>query len=269
MKTQINAVLVTGVSALALAMTATPALASETSFRLSTGFEYITGTYGGAEDIEESYVPLTFNMSTSRIGVSVSIPYLSVTGPAGTVTDGQTVPGTGETTTESGLGDITANMTIYDVYYNENLDFALDITGSVKLGTADFDKGLGTGENDYSLYLDGYKWFEGFTLLGSIGYGWRGEPEGVDLNNVLKGSLGASWPAGTRSTLGFIFDYRESALEGHDDIQEVMAFGSIELSEYWYLQLYGFTGFTDSSADWGGGFTITTDVRRPPSREHF
>jgi hypothetical protein len=269
MKTQTNAALVSGVSALVLAMAATPTLASETSFRLSTGLEYITGTYGGTEDIEELYVPLTFNMNSSRIGLSVSVPYLSVRAPTGTVTDGQTVPGAGDVTTESGLGDITANMTIYDVYYNANLDFALDVTGAVKLGTAEFDKGLGTGENDYSLYLDGYKWFEGFTLLGSVGYRWRGEPAGVDLNDVLVASLGGSWPAGESSRLGIMFDYRQSALEGLDDIQELTAFGSVELNEHWYLQLYGFAGFTDSSSDWGGGFTITTDVRRAPSRENF
>ena len=155
------------------------------------------------------------------------------------------------------------------MYYSANLDFAVDITGAVKFGTADFDKGLGTGENDYSLYLDWYKWFDRFTLLGSVGYLIRGERDVIDLNNVFVASLGGSWPAGETSSLGLVFDYRESALEGYDDIQELMAFGSFELSEHWYLQLYAYTGFTDSSTDWGGGFTITTDVRRPPGRDNF
>lgn len=269
MRSQKKAPLVTGISALVFAMSATPAFAGETTYRLSTGVEYITGTYGGTEDIEELYMPLTFNVNANKFSVSVSVPYLSVSAPAGTVTDGQTVPGEGDITTESGLGDVTTNLTIYDVYYNANLDFALDVTGAVKFGTADFDKGLGTGENDYSLYLDGYKWFEGFTLLGSIGYRWRGEPDGVELNDVLVGSLGGLWPAGSKSTLGMIFDYRESALEGSDDIQELTAFGSIELNDHWYLQLYGFAGLTDSSPDWGGGLMISTDVRRVPSRENF
>ena len=269
MKTQIGAGVVISMAALACATAIEPAIAAETSMRLSTGLEYSSGTYGGEEDIEELYVPLTFNMNTDRIGFSVSVPYISVRAPSGTVTDGQAVPGEGDITTESGLGDITANFTVYDAYYNANLDFALDVTGAIKIGTADFDKGLGTGENDYSLYLDGYKWFDGFTLMGSLGYRLRGEPAGVDLNNVLVASVGGSWPAGETSSLGIFFDYRESALEGHDDIQELMAFGSFGLSEHWYMQLYAYTGFTDSSTDWGGGFTITTDVRRPPSRDSF
>lgn len=269
MKTQTGAGLLISIAVLVMVAGTVPAIAAETSMRLSSGLEYSSGTYGGTEDIEELYVPLTFNMNTHRIGFSVSVPFLSVRAPTGTVTDGQAVPGEGEITTESGLGDITANFTVYDVYYSANVDFALDITGAVKFGTADLGKGLGTGENDYSLYLDWYKWFDGFTLLGSVGYRFRGEPDGVALNNVVVVSLGGTWPAGDTSSMGLIFDFRESALEGYDDIQELMAFGSFQLSEHWYMQLYGFTGFTDSSTDWGGGFTLTTDVGRPPARDSF
>jgi hypothetical protein len=261
--------LTTFATALVFFVGAVPFCAAETSLRLSTGLEYSSGKYGGTEDIEELYVPLTFTLNTNRVGMSLSVPYLSVRAPTGTVTDGQAVPGEGEITTESGLGDITANLTIYDVYYSANMDLALDVTAAAKIGTADFEKGLGTGENDYSLYLDAYKWFEEFALFGSLGYRWRGDPAGVDLNNVLVTSVGGSWPSGDSSTLGIIFDYRESSLEGYDDVQELTAFGSFEMGEHWYMQLFAYTGFTDSSTDWGGGFTITTDMRRPPSRDNF
>ena len=67
--------------------------------RLSTGLEYSTGTYGGEDDIEEFYVPLTFNINTDRIGFSLSVPFLSVRAPAGIVTDGQAVPREGDIAT--------------------------------------------------------------------------------------------------------------------------------------------------------------------------
>jgi hypothetical protein len=237
-------------------------LTANADVRMSTGVEYSSGKYGGTETIDEFYVPFTLNFSGDRVGASITVPYLNVRAPAGTINgpDGQPLPGSGEVTTESGLGDVTASITLFDMYYNPDLAFALDLTGAIKFGTADLDKGLGTGENDLSVYLDAYKWFDDFTLLGSLGYRWRGEPDGVEFDDVLLASLGGAWTTKNESLFGIIFDYRQSALADADDIQEVTAFGSIRVSDHWHLGLYAFTGFTDSSADWGGGLSITGSV---------
>ncbi|MEJ2127898.1 MAG: hypothetical protein P8X81_03535 [Woeseiaceae bacterium] len=248
-------------AASAIALLAT-SFAANADVRVSTGIEYSSGKYGGDETIEDVYVPFTLKFTGSRLGASITVPYLNVRAPAGTINgpDGQPLPGTGEVTNESGLGDVTANITLFDVYYNPDLAFALDITGAIKFGTADLDKGLGTGENDVSLYLDAYKWFDDFTLLGSLGYRWRGEPADVEFDDVLIASLGGAWHTRNESIIGVMFDYRQSALADADDIQEVTAFGSIRMSKHWQLEIYAFTGFTDSSADWGGGLSITGSV---------
>lgn len=239
------------------------ATAADADVSLSTGLEYSSGSYGGTEDIEDLYVPVTLRMSNARFGASLTVPYLSVRAPADTIIgpDGQPLPGSGEITTESGLGDITASVTLFDAFYSPGLGFALDVTGAVKFGTADVDKGLGTGENDVSLYLDGYKWFDRFTLIGSVGYRWRGEPADFDFDDVLLASVGAAWDAGSTSMLGVMFDFRQSALADADDVQEVTAFVSFELSERRYFEIHAFTGFTDSSADWGGGVSFTTSFK--------
>jgi hypothetical protein len=269
MKTTMIVALISGALALVATSQGSTPRAEDSRIRLSTGIEYSSGRYGGQEDIEELYVPLIFNLDTRRIGVSVSVPFLSVRAPTGTVVDGQAVPGEGDIATESGLGDITAVLSMYDVYYSAPSRVALDITGAVKFGTASYDEGLGTGEADYSLYLDAYRWFDAFTLMGSVGYRWRGDPAGSGLDNVVMASLGGSWAAGKSTRLGMYFDYRESALSGYDNVQELTVIGSTKLGENWYLQLYGFSGFTDSSPDWGGGFMITADVRRFPNRNNF
>lgn len=235
--------------------------AAHADVRLSTGIEYSSGKYGGDETIEDLYVPFTLNITGARLGASITVPYLNVRAPSGTINgpDGQPLPGSGEITTEGGLGDVTASVTLFDAYFNPDLALALDITGAIKFGTADLDKGLGTGENDVSVYLDTYKWFDDFTLLGSLGYRWRGEPEGVEFDDVVIVSLGGAWETRNDSLFGLMFDYRQSALAGADDIEEVTAFGSIRMSDHWQLQLYAFTGLTDSSADWGGGLSVSTD----------
>jgi hypothetical protein len=257
--------------ALALSSGAALAGADETVVQLIAGVEYASGKYGGTEAIEDLYVPVSVAIDSGRFGMSLTIPYLSVTGPSGTTTDttGQTTPGTGETSTESGLGDIVGRLTVYDVLYDRDRGLALDVTGTAKLGTADADKGLGTGENDYTLWAEGYKFFDRATAYTAVGYRFRGEPAGVDLNDVLVASVGAVWGAGVDSQLGVSFDFRESAAQGFDDIHEATAFASFRLNENWFANTYVFSGFTDSSPDWGAGISVSTDFQRFRGRPDY
>lgn len=223
----------------------------------STGFEYSSGTYGGDADIEDLYLPIGFNLNLPRVSLDLTVPYLSMRAPAGTTAtgpDGEPVPGSGEMVTESGLGDIVAGITVYDVLYSDRLGLALDLTGKVKFGTADEDKGLGTGEQDFTLRTDLYKFFEHFTLLGSVGYKFRGDSDTVDLEDVLIASVGGIFYASDSAHVGLILDYRESAITDGDAVTELSGFISRKFSDAWTLQFYVFTGFSDSSPDWGGGF---------------
>lgn len=233
-------------------------------FTLSTGIDFASGTYGGDVDIEDIYVPLTANVDFGRVAFRLTVPYLSVSAPEGTIFDsgGQPLPGSGALITESGLGDVIGSMTIYDVIKNRRLGFAMDLTGKVKFATADEVKGLGTGENDYSVQADIYKFMNDFTLLGSVGYKFRGDPADLDLDDVLTASLGGIYKFTPDVNGGLFFDFRESSIIGNDSIQELSAFVSRRVSENWRLQLYALTGFTDSSPDWGGGIRIKRTLKQ-------
>lgn len=236
----------------------TAAEENDPKFTLSTGVDYASGTYGGDVDIEDVYVPLTATVDYGRVAFRLTVPYLSVKAPEGTIfdPDGEPLPGSGALITESGLGDIIGSITIYDVIDNSQLGLVMDLTGKVKFGTADENRGLGTGESDYSVQADLYKFIGDFTLLGSLGFKYRGDPNGIDLDNVLMGSAGGIYKFSPDVKGGLIFDYRESAISGSDSIQELTGFVSRRLAEDWKLQLFVLTGFTDSSPDWGGGFQI-------------
>lgn len=244
---------------IALAFAFASAGAAAQSMTWSTGFEYSSGDYGGTEDIEDFYVPVTGRLELERVSFELTVPYLSVRAPTGTVVtdpDSEPLPGTGETTTESGIGDVIAGITVYDVVYLEDLDFALDLTGRVKLGTADADKGLGTGETDYTVRTDLYKFVDQFTWVGSVGYKFRGEPDGADLENVWLGSVGGIYVPSDGLRLGLFYDYRQSALADGDDLADLSAFVSRQVNDRFRLQLYAFTGFSDSSPDWGAGILL-------------
>jgi hypothetical protein len=52
---------------------------------------------------------------------------------------------------------------------------------------------------------------------------------------------------------GLIYDYRESAFVDGDAISELSVFVSWQIEDRWTIQFYAFTGFSDSSPDWGAG----------------
>ena len=227
-----------------------------TTFAL--GAAYTTGSYGTDSDIEDIYAPLSAIFEGERVSFRITVPYLSVTAPEGTVydPDGVPIPGAGETTTEGGLGDVLASVTIYDVIRSERHRFVMDLTGKVKFGTADYDKGLGTGENDYTVQADFLKFLDRTTLIASLGYRLRGEPEGVSLDDSIIAAVGTTYRFSSDVKAGLFFDYRESSLVGNDDTQELSVFLSRRLSDNWKIQAYVLAGFSDSSPDFGGGFLV-------------
>jgi hypothetical protein len=236
---------------------------TDAKLRFSTGLEYSTGKYGGTDDIEELYVPFTFRAGFERFGLRLTVPYLSVTAPEYTlITDPGTepLPGSGATVTESGFGDVVGALTFNDLYVSDKADFVVDATGKIKFGTADETKGLGTGENDYTLQFDAYRFFDRLSLQGSAGYRLRGDPPGVDLDDVFLASVGGAYLVSDNTMLGAYFDYRESAISGADGVQELSGFASFRLGRAWRMELYSFTGLTDSSTDFGGGILFSTDL---------
>ena len=158
---------------------------------------------------------------------------------------------------KSGLGDVVISATVFDVFSDYERGIALDITGKIKIGSADPDKRLGTGEEDYLLLASFYKFFDHFTLMGSGGYKVRGDPPGVDLKNTLLGSVGGSFPVSEVARVGIFYDYREASLRDADPASEVTVFLTRRMSNNLYLQFYGFGGFSDSSPDWGGGLYVS------------
>lgn len=244
---------------LALANVTAAAGDEHASLIWTTGMEYSSGEYGGSDVIEDLYVPISARMDYQRFSFELTVPYLSVRAPSGsTITEpgGEPVAGSGEMSTESGLGDVIAGVTVYDVFYSDDLGVALDVTGKIKFGTADEDKGLGTGEQDYTVRADLFKFYEKFTLLSSAGYKIRGDTADLDLEDVFIGSVGGVYAPNEKVRFGLMYDYRESALFDGDAISELSAFASRRLNDSLQVQLYAFTGFSDSSADWGAGFLV-------------
>lgn len=249
-----------GLGALAAVHASVPVIADDLGFKVGVGGEYTTGKYGGHESIDEVYIPVNFIYDAPRVEARVTLPYLSVRAPEGTVTegpDGQPVVGEGPVKTEGGLGDVIAALTVYDVLSLAGGDFVVDLTAKIKFGTADEKKGLGTGENDYSLQADLFRFFDRFTIVGLAGYVVRGDPPGVDLQDGFFASAGTTYLVADRTRVGLFYDYRESSLQENDALQEFSITLSSRLATNWWASGYLLAGVGDNSPDWGGGISLT------------
>lgn len=239
------------------------AVADDSTMTLTAGAEYTTGNFGGTQSIDEWYVPFTARYIIDDYVFRLTVPYIRLTAPEGTilsgVTDGQVlVPGTGERTTETGLGDVIAAMTYRNVLNNKiGSDTALDLTAKVKFATADENKGLGTGENDYTVQAEFYKFFNHFTSFGTLGYKFRGDPPGIDLQDSILAFVGGNYRLSPLVRVGLDLYYQQASYAGLDDQVELSAFLGYKLSNSQYLRGYLIQGLGNGSPDWGVGVLIT------------
>jgi outer membrane putative beta-barrel porin/alpha-amylase len=239
-----------------LAASSATALAADGAATVGAGADYSSGKYGGTQKTEILYVPFTGKYEIGPWAFKLIVPYIEITGPGNVVgagADRVTLPGgNAARRTESGLGDIVANA-FYNVVNERNAPFGLDVGAKAKLGTADRAKGLGTGENDYSVQADIFKPLGEFTAFGSLGYRWYGDPPGVSLRNVPYGSIGASRRMSSETSAGLTYDFRPPITAAGSRISEATGFVSQRLSREWKLQVYAVKGFSNGSPDFGVG----------------
>lgn len=124
-----------------------------------------------------------------------------------------------------------------------------DLTGNVKIASANADKGLGTGANDYGVAVDAYRAFGATTLFGGVGYTKLGTTRYIDVNAVANANAGASWKVGA-GTVGAMYDYRRAASSVSDPRSELTGFYSFGTGHAGKMQLYATAGLANGSPDW-------------------
>lgn len=244
----------------ALLWCAVTVLADEGVLTLGTGVDYSTGKYGGSVATDILYVPLFAKYESEPWLFKLTVPWLQITAPQGTViVDGQPLSptGSGKRTRNAGMGDVTAaaGRTVLDLASQRLI---VDLVGKIKFPTADKDKGLGTGEYDYALQADVVKAIEKVSLFGTAGYRWVGSSQEFPLHNVWYGSIGASGKVLADTSVGLAYDYRQAASDGSDAQSEISVFLTQRLGSRFKAQLYGVAGLSDGSPDWGTGLMLST-----------
>ncbi|OGI50019.1 MAG: hypothetical protein A3E57_05605 [Candidatus Muproteobacteria bacterium RIFCSPHIGHO2_12_FULL_60_33] len=227
------------------------ATAGETSVGL--GAEYTSGDYGTSSKTKMWYFPVTLRYETDRYMMALTVPYVVVEGTGNVVATGS-AHGLPRTTTpvsrtESGLGDI--ELAASRVIARTETGWRVGLGGLIKLGTADEQDNLSTGEDDVAVPLEAQRTYGNNTLFGTAGYKILGDPPGIDYDDVFYGSVGISHRLDETRAVGVELYGQQAPLPGADGKSELTLFLSGKPGVKTRLTGYLMAGFADGSPDGG------------------
>lgn len=227
---------------------------------LRSGVDSSTGTYGTSEPTDILSESLTLKYETDTVAASLTVPYVTVTSTGAVLPGGTRLAtsrkATTQRTTEAGLGDVLASLGFTAITGSSTAP-SLDVTGIVKFGTADRNKGLGTGENDYSLESSLYGGTGLIAWFAIAGYDVLGSPPGEHLRDVWYGTLGLEYGPGESGRVGAMWDGREPASASSGPVNEGTLYARYRAARVWSFQLYVLRGFATGSPTSGVGFSVT------------
>lgn len=226
------------------------------SSRASSGFDYSAGKYGQTDTTKIAFIPLTLQTGRGPVTFKLSTGWLRVSGPA-LILDGAATEGAGAANRKvSGVADTSISaMYSFEQFYDRGI--YIDLTARAKFPSASFAKGLGTGEVDGAVQLDGAFAWGDIMPFGMIGYKVNGKPDTLALRNVVFGSVGLQYAWNERTATGIAYDWRRSSLATSANPREGMVYTSYKFTDAWSVNVYGVAGFSDNSPNAGGGITIT------------
>jgi len=199
---------------------------------------YKTGSFGTPTKSELFYFSPALGYVTPGYDVSITIPYLF-----------QSNTTAGQTTTEDGIGDILLHGGL--VFIPETKDgYSLYGSASIKLPTADKDKGLGTGETDLGGYLSAGKRMGDNRFTLSAGYIIVGSPSGINYNNVYVFDIGYTRIFRLTELL-FWYESRGAVVSGAKNPQELNVGFFHILNRDYSIKGSTFVGLNNGGPDFG------------------
>lgn len=232
------------------------AQAQESPLTLGAGLHYSSGDYGTGTTTRITTLDATGRYETGPWVYKATVPYLEASGASSVIPGvGPVRGGQAPSRTESGLGDIVLSAT-YAAHYDAASTLGIELTGKLKLATADENKGLGTGEHDFAFLVDAYRAFGRVTGFGGVGYHILGDAPGLPLEDVWSANLGASYKLDERNSAGAMLEGRQRVIAGGSPQRELVGFFVRKLDRDWKAQLYALIGLADGSPDWGAGLSF-------------
>ncbi|MFI0414469.1 MAG: transporter [Candidatus Thiodiazotropha sp.] len=221
---------------------------------------YSNGDYG--HDVDTDMHATLFKMAyrSRDWGASLSLPYLSITGPATAIYEdidtGELYLVDVDDENRSGIGDAVISMD-RSIWQNLHKRQKLSLGAAIKLPTGDEGKYLSSGEVDVSLFAKGHIRQENMLFRGQIGYQVMGDTEFTDYNNRLFITAGLFHFIDKHWGLGGGIRFKQASLDERDDQLSINTFISRRLGKPWRLGFRINWGLTDAVADYSLGLQLS------------
>ncbi len=182
---------------------------------------------------------------SERLEVSTELPYL--------------LQYPKESASKEGIGDINL-VAKYLLIQEADRIPAFTAKGVVKLDNGDFEKGLGTGDRDYSLFAVASKNLDNLTIHVHFGYTWVGNKNNKDMRDITLYGLAVDYGVTEKFHL-----LGEINGNGHPDIHEAndprnaLIGATYIVSDRLTLDMAYKWGISDTSPEWNTtiGMSIT------------
>lgn len=239
-------------------------LVEEGEVSLLTGLDYQQGDYGTSDSTSLWRVPISISYRKTNFSLFASMPLLLAQSDGDIIITNKTSMNkmnTGSSSsrasqkTVSGIGDIVLSGSYYFMPNFRN-EITYRLTAALKLGTADENKGLGTGENDFSLEGGIVKNIDEYILSGTLGYEFNGDSAVFDYNNVFYGTLGLTKLLAMNKQIGSYLYFSQALSDAADAPLELSLFYSQPVSQTRDIYFYLSKGLSDGSPDFSVGGNI-------------
>ena len=228
-------------------------------FSLLTGLEYEQGDYGTPDTTTLWRIPINLSYRKDNFSLFASLPLLYassdgtiVVNPKMSMPKKQPPPTTTGGQTASGIGDILLSGSYYFMPdYRQEITYR--ITGSLKLGTADESKGLGTGENDFFFEGGAVKNIDEYILSATLGYEISGDSPVFEYNDVFYGNLGLTRQLARQKQIGGSLYFSQALTDVASAPLELSIFYRQPVAKKQDLYLYFTKGLSSGSPDFATG----------------
>lgn len=248
-------------------------------WRLSATVNYSSGSYGTDSRTSILYAPVTVRRVFRDGDVSLTIPYVSISGtgavrlvggvptrtssasvsPVGSVA---AVSGGGKgtgsrplssATTDSGLGDLILRGRYYLIEESDSAPLVA-LIGRVKLPTADADRGLGTGEFDEGVGVELTKSLtERWLAFLDAGYNIIGDAPGTNFNNQWWYDVGMGYDVTDNFNLSVFYEEYRAVVNGVNNARDLLALTNYVVNDTVHLTGSLLIGLSNGAPNYGVG----------------
>ena len=168
-----------------------------TGISLSSGFDFSSGKYGAGQTTDILVALTDITVQRGDFHFSASLPYLDIKGPDSVIAGSNGIPVairrglTAIRTKRAGWGDLNLSTT-WSIPPEDMQDFQVDLTGHVKVATANADKGLSSGESDFDFSVNVARDIGIWSPFVTFAYRVPGSPSTYSLVSAPAFSVGTS-----------------------------------------------------------------------------